>query len=87
MEQLDETKLNPPLEWDSEGEYYLDANFIDDDNYEKANGYTISVSSSGRFYLNFPESSERVLDWSTDTLEEAHKLLVEAAIEDGALPR
>jgi hypothetical protein len=90
MEQINETELNPPLECDSYigggPVYSLDADFIDDDDCEKAFGYTI-WDSGRQFHLFFPESSERegANYGPYDTLEEAHERLVEAAIEDGAL--
>jgi hypothetical protein len=88
-----ETKLNPPLEWDGgdAGEfnacYYLDVDFIDDDDLEKFYGYTISPAvEEGRFYVNFPDKPGRDMNVNTYTLEEAHEELVACAIEDGALP-
>jgi hypothetical protein len=81
-------RLNPPLEWccDSKS-FYLVADSIDDDDCEKASGYSIKfVGPDAGFGVNFPEPTGRDTYFGCDTLTEAHEYLVECAIEDGALP-
>jgi hypothetical protein len=88
----DPTKLNPPLEWDGPdaayawpGGYRFVFNFGDDDDAsDRLSQYALATYDGERFYLILPEWDDMDLfEWP---LEEAHAMLVQAAVEDGALP-